>query len=134
MIAALLATCLAGLSGYEMPLDDPRKEMRATDLMAEIRCVACENEPISQSAADIATDMRKLVRCMVDEGDSDADVRGYFAERYGDFVLLRPPADGPARWLLWIGPFILIVVIGAGLMLVRRGAPADIEPVDPDET
>ena len=118
-------------------LADPEQEARAQDLMREIRCVACENEPISNSGSDIAADMRERVRAMVADGMSDEEIRGWFAERYGEFVLFRPRSDGPAGWLLWGAPFVLLVA-GGGLVLFLRGrrgrGPDDpIQPVDPEE-
>jgi len=130
---------LAGLFAFllvlqEAPLADPEAEARAQALMREIRCVACENEPISQSASDIAEDMRRVVRQQVATGKSDAEVREWFAERYGEFVLFRPAASGFGGWMLWTLPFILL--IGAGLVafaIRRRRAPVEeIAPVRPE--
>jgi cytochrome c-type biogenesis protein CcmH len=87
-------------------LADPAQEARAQALEREIRCVQCENEPIAQSTADIAADMRRLVRERVAAGDSDAEIRAFFRQRYGDFVLFRPPWDA-RTWALWGAPFIL---------------------------
>jgi cytochrome c-type biogenesis protein CcmH len=111
-------------------LGDPAQEARAQALEREIRCVQCENEPIAQSTADIAGDMRRLVRERIAAGDSDAEIRSFFRQRYGDFVLFRPPFDA-RTWALWAAPFLLA---GAGLAAVigaRRGrsaAPVDIAP------
>ncbi len=95
-------------------LADPAQEARAQALEREIRCVQCQNEPIAQSTADIAADMRTLVRERVAAGDSDAEIRSFFRERYGDFVLFRPPWDA-RTWALWLAPLLLI---GAGLVAV----------------
>ena len=105
------------------PMADPAQEARAQALEAEIRCVQCQNEPISQSTADIAGDMRRLVRERIEAGDSDEDIRGFFRERYGDFVLFRPPFDA-RTWGLWGAPLLLLALGGAGVLaLRRRGAP-----------
>jgi cytochrome c-type biogenesis protein CcmH len=104
-------------------LGDPAQEARALALEREIRCVQCENEPIAQSTADIAADMRALVRARVAAGDSDAEIRAYFRARYGDFVLFRPPMDA-RTWLLWVAPLLLL---GAGVWAVR-GMRAGAEP------
>lgn len=128
LLAAALIAVLA-----EAPLADPAEEARAQALMREIRCVACENEPVSQSAAPIAGDMRVQIREMIAEGASDAEVRNWFVSRYGEFVLFRPPAKGPAGWLLWGLPFVLLVAGGAlGVLLARKGRKAtpEIEPED----
>lgn len=97
-------------------LADPAQEARARALDQEIRCVQCQNEPIAQSTADIAGDMRRLVRERIAAGDTDADIRAFFRQRYGDFVLFRPPVD-PRTWLLWLAPVVLVL---AGIALLRR--------------
>ncbi len=99
---------------------DPAQEARAQALEREIRCVVCENEPIAQSTADIASDMRALVRERVAAGDSDEQIRSFFRERYGDFVLLRPPFD-MRTWALWGTPILLLGAGFAAVRSVRRG-------------
>src|SRR3546814_6727246 len=92
--------------------DPPVLEQRARDLSAEIRCVVCQNESIDSSNAEIARELRLLVRERLVAGNSDQQVLDYLVARYGDFVLLRPPMK-PATYLLWFGPF-LILLIGGG--------------------
>jgi cytochrome c-type biogenesis protein CcmH len=111
-------------------LGDPAQEARAQALEREIRCVQCENEPIAQSTADIAADMRRLVRERIAAGDSDGEIRSFFRQRYGDFVLFRPPFDA-RTWALWAAPFLLAGAGVAAVIGVRRGpgaAPVDITP------
>lgn len=121
--AAILVAALAPVI-----LADPAQEARARALDSEIRCVQCENEPIAQSTADIAVDMRRLVRERIAAGDSDAEIRSFFRTRYGDFVLFRPPWDA-RTWALWGAPFLLLA-IGLAAVLGRR-KPA--EPLTPEE-
>lgn len=131
----VLLAALSILLAASGPLADPEEEARAQDLMREIRCVACENEPISNSGSDIAADMRERVRAMVGEGRSNEEIRTWFAERYGDFVLFRPPARGPGGWLLWSGPFLLLLA-GAGLgyaVIRRRTSGRPVDPVAPED-
>jgi cytochrome c-type biogenesis protein CcmH len=97
-------------------LDDPALEARAREISRELRCLVCQNESIDDSAADVAHDLRLLVRERLLAGDSDRQVLDYIAARYGDFVLLDPPLK-PATWLLWFGPAVLLS--GAGLASVR---------------
>ena len=96
---------------------DPAQNARAQSLELEIRCVQCENEPIAQSTAEIAVDMRALVRERIAAGDSDEEIRAYFRQRYGDFVLFRPPFDA-RTWALWAAPLLLG---GAGLVAIMAG-------------
>jgi len=117
---ALLLSVMIALA-TDAPLQDPAEEARAQSLMRELRCVARDNEPVSQSAAPIAEDMRARIRDMIGEGSSDQEVRDWFESRYGEFVLFRPKGRGLSGAVLWIGPFLLLVV-GAviGLLTARR--------------
>ena len=127
MIALLFALAVASA-----PLD-PAQEARAQSLEMEIRCVQCQNEPIAQSTADIAADMRGLVRERIAAGDSDGEIRSYFRERYGDFVLFRPPFD-PRTWLLWMAPFVLLACGFVAVMAVRRSGAAAGAALEPEES
>ncbi len=110
-------------------IGDPSQDARVRALEMEIRCVQCENEPISQSTADIAGDMRALVRERVAAGDTDAEIRAFFRERYGDFVLFRPPWDA-RTWALWMAPGLLFAL---GVWAIRRGATSGGEALAPEE-
>jgi len=125
--AALLALALtAGPAFAQTPAPTLAQEERARALDAEIRCVVCENEPISQSTAGMAGDMRALVRERIAAGDTDAEIRAFFADRYGDFVLLRPRASA-STWALWGAPALLLAFAGvtaASLLRRRRTAGA----------
>jgi cytochrome c-type biogenesis protein CcmH len=128
----LLAAAFIALLA-DAPLADPEAEARAQALMREIRCVACENEPVSQSSAPIAEDMRVRIRELVDSGASDTEVRDWFVSRYGDFVLFRPPARDLSGWVLWGLPFLLLAVGGATALRFGRKAgsqPSAIEAED----
>lgn len=127
--AACLA--LALVAGPAAAQTTPEEEARARALDAEIRCVVCENEPISQSTASMAADMRALVRERIAAGDTDAEIRTFFADRYGDFVLLRPPVSS-GTWALWAAPVALLVFAGfAAAPLLRRRAGAGTGPEEP---
>lgn len=114
-----------------MALADPAQEARARALDTEIRCLVCQNEPIAQSTAEVAGDMRELVRERIAAGDSDDEIRGFFRERYGDFVLMRPPLD-PRTWLLWAAP-LLLLVIGALVILAGRKPAAARDIFTPED-
>lgn len=114
-------------------LADPAEEARAQALEREIRCVQCENEPIAQSTADIAYDMRMLVRERIAAGHSDAEIRAFFRQRYGDFVLFRPPMDA-RTWALWGAPFALLALGLAAVLATRRRAGDEDGVLAPEES
>lgn len=126
MLAAPLPARAAADPVVEEALPDPALEARAMGLAREIRCVVCENEPVSNSSAEIAVDMRNAIRERVAGGDSDDAVRAYFASRYGEFVLLRPRLSATTI-ALWAAPFVLLLLGGLVVLArARRSAPADI--------
>src|SRR6185295_20059130 len=97
-------------------LADPALEARAREISRGLRCVVCQNESIDESDADLAHDLRVLVRERLAAGDSDQQVVQFVVDRYGDFVLLRPPVK-PATYLLWASPAILLL-IAAGIITI----------------
>ena len=101
-------------------LDDPALEERARAITLELRCLVCQNQSVDDSNAPLARDLRILVRDRLLAGDSDAEVIDYVVDRYGDYVLLRPPFR-TATWLLWLGPFVVLAIaIGLLIVIVRR--------------
>lgn len=101
-------------------LPDPAEEARARALMRELRCLVCQNQSIEDSNATLARDLRKIVRQRIEAGDSDAQVRQFLVDRYGDWVLMRPPFK-PATLALWLGPVLLLAIGGVTLWVgVRR--------------
>ena len=110
-------------------LADPALEARAREISRGLRCVVCQNESIDESDADLAHDLRVLVRERLVAGDSDEQVVQYIADRYGDFVLLRPPVK-PETYLLWASPAILLLIAAAiiATYLRRRHASQAAPP------
>ena len=109
----------------EVAKPDPVVEARLKALGEELRCLVCQNQTIADSNAPLALDLRNQIRTQIAQGRSDTQIRDYMVERYGDFVLYRPPFKGTTA-LLWVGPFAL-VAFGAGIFLVlvrRRRATA----------
>jgi len=109
-------------------LADPALEARARALSKELRCLVCQNESIDESNADLAHDIRVLLRERIKAGDSDDEVRRFLVSRYGDFVLLKPPFE-PATYALWFGPPLVLAV--AGLAIALRLRRARTEPDAP---
>ena len=101
----------------DTPLADPAQEARAVALAKELRCLVCQNQSIMESDADLAKDLRGIVRERIAAGDSDAQVKQYVVERYGDFVLLRPPFKAKT-WALWLGPALIAAAALAALAAV----------------
>jgi cytochrome c-type biogenesis protein CcmH len=125
--AALLA--FAGLAfgqASELANPDPATERRLKALAEELRCLVCQNQTIADSNAPLAVDLRNQIRGQIGQGRSDDQIRGYMVERYGDFVLYKPPFHAGTA-LLWLGPPLLIAVgLAVFLMVVRRRkVPAD---------
>jgi len=101
-------------------LDDPKLEERAREISSEVRCLVCRNEAIDDSNADLARDLRILIRERLEEGDSDAEVRQFLVDRYGEYVLLKPPfsLSNAAIWLS--GPVLFLIGLGLAIAFVRR--------------
>ena len=106
-------------------LADPGLEARARVISQELRCLVCQNESIDDSNAQLAHDLRLLVRRRLVAGDTDQQVLNYIVARYGVFVLLNPPFE-PMTWLLWLGPPAL--VLGAGAILLLRVSRRRLDP------
>jgi cytochrome c-type biogenesis protein CcmH len=109
--------------------DEPVLEARLLKLSEELRCLVCQNESLASSRAELADDLRREVRSLLREGNSDQQVKNFLVERYGDFVLYRPEIK-PMTWLLWFGPFVLLLgaVAGLGWYLRQRRQLADTAP------
>ncbi|MCB1998549.1 MAG: cytochrome c-type biogenesis protein CcmH [Burkholderiaceae bacterium] len=121
-------------SGAATPPDDVAVELRLRQVASELRCLVCQNQTIADSQSGLAQDLREEARGLIRRGASDDEVRHYMTERYGDFVLYRPPLK-PSTWLLWAAP-VLLAAAGALLLmrtLHRRALlPADAFEPDPE--
>jgi len=122
-LAALFACLMLLTPAYAVEpgeaLADPSLEARARDLSADLRCLVCQNQSIDDSHAPLAKDLRLLVRERLAAGDSDDQVRSYLVQRYGDFVLLKPPLR-IGTLLLWGAPLMVLLAGGFGLSLASR--------------
>lgn len=111
-------------------LDDPALEARAREISKNLRCLVCRNENIDDSNAELARDLRLLVRERLVAGDNNEEAVAYIVDRYGEYVLLNPTARG-ANWLLWAaGPIMLIAGLGLGLVYLRRRGSAPEQKVE----
>ena len=118
-----MALCLvlpfsgAALANEAAPLaDDPVVEQRLIVISEDLRCLVCQNESLAGSRADLALDLRRELRTLIKAGKTDAEIMEFMVSRYGDFVLYRPPVK-PITYVLWFGPFLLLV--GAIFLMLR---------------
>lgn len=120
LLALLLMPFFAQAAIETAQFDDPEQEARYKQLIAELRCLVCQNQNLADSNAELAQDMRRKTYNLVKEGASTDDVVEYMVKRYGDFVLYRPPFR-ISTLLLWVGPFL---ILGGGviilLVMIRR--------------
>jgi cytochrome c-type biogenesis protein CcmH len=117
-------------------LSDPALEARASELSKRLRCVVCQNQSIDDSAAPIAGDMRVLLRERIAAGATDEEAVGYLVERYGNFVLLKPPFQ-PDTWFLWLAPFGILLIASVAMFAPLIGRKANARPaagIDEEES
>lgn len=124
MIRIILFLLLIGLPAYAVTnpdekLNDPALEARAYAITSTLRCVVCQNESIEESRADMAHDLRKLVRDMVKDGKTNAQIMAFLRGRYGDFIFLKPPVM-PRTYILWGMP--VLVLLAGGAMILATSA------------
>ena len=132
----MLCVVWAGLATAQeaRPLaEDPVLEAKVMRIAEELRCLVCQNETIAASHADLAVDLRKQIRQQLQQGRSEQQILDFMVQRYGDFVLYRPPLKS-STWLLWAGPFALLAVALAVLGInIRRRRTAAAGPLRADE-
>jgi cytochrome c-type biogenesis protein CcmH len=151
VLATLAAVCLlaavpehahaqaaAPAAAQDRPLS-PEEAQRMKKLEEELRCLVCQNQTLADSQAGLAEDLRRQVRDLIAQGKSNEEIKDYLVQRYGDFVLYRPRVKS-ATYMLWFGPFALLLVGAAAWLIVQRRsrqqAAAQAEPsqaVDPEE-
>jgi cytochrome c-type biogenesis protein CcmH len=135
-LAALLLLFAAGpafaVSNPAEMLPDRQQETRAEAIGHELRCLVCQNESVEDSDADLARDLRRIIRTRVVAGDSDQQVVDWMVARYGDFVRLKPPFDAQT-WVLWLAPLLALCVGAGAVLFARRKTVAPAAPLTNDE-
>jgi cytochrome c-type biogenesis protein CcmH len=139
LLYLVLLACLVAVGGRahaidtEAAFDDPVLQHRYESINRELRCLVCQNQTIADSNATLAQDLRREVRDMIAAGKTDAEIREFMIERYGDFVLYRPRMTAQ-NFLLWAAPVLLLLVGGFALFRVvrRRAQESDIETDGPE--
>ena len=121
-LIAILALCIIAFSPIaadDKPLSDPAQEASARLLMKEIRCLVCQNQSIEDSNAELAVDLRNIVREHIALGESHQEIKDYLVARYGDWVLLKPPVRYDTIFL-WGSPVLILIVILVLIMITRK--------------
>ena len=135
LLCSLSFTTTAQVQIDDQPSDDPVVEQRLAKLSQELRCLQCQNQTLADSPASIAADLRREIRTQIQAGKSDAEIVTFLTQRYGDFILYRPRVT-PTTYLLWFGPFLLLV---GGLLVLfryikqRRDAIPEQQPLTAEE-
>jgi len=119
LVIILLIPCLAVAEEARPLADNPQIEARLKTLAVELRCLVCQNQTLADSHAPLAEDLRREVREMIAKGMSDREITDFLVQRYGDFVLYRPPWKASTT-LLWLGPFLLLIAGATGLVFALR--------------
>ena len=135
LLILLASVALSAIAKDAQPsAADPVLEDRVLTLARELRCLVCQNETLADSRADLAVDLRNQIREQMKAGKSDKEIVAFLTDRYGKFILFRPPMD-PTTYLLWFGPFVLL--LGGLLLLFRyvkqRGQLIVEQPLSSDE-
>jgi cytochrome c-type biogenesis protein CcmH len=136
LLSLFLALCATPAFAIDITqFDDPAKQEQYLRLTHELRCMQCLNTSIADSQVDLASDLRKEVRDLVNQGKSDDEIRKYMVDRYGEFILFRPLANARNMWL-WLAPVIFLVIGGIVAFRILRQrsklVDQDNEPIDGD--
>jgi cytochrome c-type biogenesis protein CcmH len=134
LLAGLLAVVMPAIAiDTEAAFDDPVLQHRYESINRELRCLVCQNQTIADSNATLAQDLRREVREMIAAGKTDAEIREFMIERYGDFVLYRPRMTAQ-NFLLWAAPALLLIVAAVVLVRVlrRKAKESQLEPEGPE--
>ena len=116
LISLLASFAMAQVQTEDVPSDDPVIEQRLAKLSHELRCLQCQNQTLADSPSDLAADLRREIRAQMKAGKSDQEIMAFLTQRYGDFILYKPRVTA-TTYLLWFGPFVLLL---AGLLVLFR--------------
>ncbi len=132
ILAALLCVQIAFAIDTAPAFDDPQMQDRYERLSRELRCLVCRSETIADSNAELARDLRRQLRELMAAGKSDQEIISYMTDRYGDYVLYKPPLQ-PRTILLWAAPVLLLLggVAAAAVVIMRKSRLPDTDPADP---
>jgi len=129
---ALVGTLAVASSVFAATVDESDLDTRTREVAKTLRCTVCQTENVWESGSPFAGQVRDAIRERLEQGQSAEEIRAYFLSRYGDYILMQPPTRG-VNWIVWVGPFVLLVV-GAWLLyrsLARWVTPPTPSPVEP---
>lgn len=132
VISLLLAFPAFAVAVDEAPLPDPAQEALAREIMKDLRCLVCQNQSIEDSNAELAQDLRRIVRERVAMGENEEQVKAWLVERYGEWVLMTPPVTS-RTYLLWGGPILMLLLGGLLIMIYRRRGRDTETPLTSEE-
>jgi len=131
LIYSILCALSIGASAFAAQVAEDPLERQTLDIASMLRCAVCQNQPVSESNSDLARDMRAIIREQLQAGKSRDQIVDYFVTRYGDYVLLKPPFHARG-FLLWLGPPLLLLIVGGlAWVFIRRRAAASAAPPPP---
>jgi cytochrome c-type biogenesis protein CcmH len=132
IVAALLCAQAALAIDKAPAFEDPAMQARYERLSRELRCLVCRSETIADSNAQLASDLRRQLRELIAAGKTDKEILQYMTDRYGDYVLYKPPLV-PRTWLLWAAPLLLVIggAAVAAVVIMRKSRLPDTDPADP---
>lgn len=131
-LSIVVAFWMAGAAFAQLPTPalppaPPELEARLKQLETELRCMVCQNQTLAESPAGLAGDLRREIRLLADQGKSNEEIKQFLRVRYGDFILYKPEVQ-PSTWLLWGGPFVLLIAGGVVLVVMARRRAAAQAP------
>jgi len=131
LVASLCVSCAQAMDAAPA-FDDPALQSRYEQLARELRCLQCRSESIADSNVSLAADLRREIRELMAAGKSDQEILRFMTDRYGDYVLYKPPL-APRTWLLWAAPALLVLggIITAAVVIARKSRLPDTDPSDP---
>lgn len=123
---------LANAVVVDKPIDNPKLELKAREIMDGIRCLVCQNQSIEVSEAGLAQDLRAIIREQILDGKREEEIQIFLVERYGDWVLMKPPFKRKTL-LLWFGPLIILIIGILGLIISSRKKQIRLKPLSMEE-
>lgn len=128
MYRFLVLSVFLSISAFAAEVTEDPLERKVLEIAEDLRCAVCQNQPVSESNAELARDMREIIREQLQNGKTHQEIIAYFVARYGDYVLLKPRTKGPGA-VIWVAPLVLVVILSiSALMFLRRRLQTPLPP------